>query len=150
MYNAKDVRCYDGTMTMDLAGFLQAEVDRTSYRDVEAKTGVSRGSLEKIINHRNTDLPELKTLQRIAAAYEKPLWEVVQMAGVDLDLPRSSGERSQRLEVLMMQVPRLEQLIVRLQALRDTDPEFVDGMIVALEATLNQRHPPNRHLPGEE
>lgn len=123
----------------DLADFLAEKLESSSYRDLEAKTGVSKGALENIIKRQITRLPELETLQRIAAAYEKPLWEVVQMAGADLELPQTATERSQRLEMLVSQVPRLEQLVIRLQALRDTDPDFVDGMILGLEASLNQR-----------
>ena len=78
----------------DLADFLRREVERTSYRDVELKTKVSRGALENIIRKTNKDLPTIETLTRIAKAYDRKLWEVVQSV-VDLELPQSPTERAE-------------------------------------------------------
>lgn len=69
-----------------LVDFLKAEVDRTSYRDVQRKTGVSRGSLENYIKGSNKDFPKLETFLLIAKNYEIPVYRVLEMAGVDLQL----------------------------------------------------------------
>lgn len=126
---------------MDLAAFLEAEVKRTSYRDVESKTGVSRGALENLIKKTNTDFPTIETLARIATAYDRKLWEVVQMV-VDLDLPQSSTERGQRMAAIVERQPALAGLVDRLQDLYDKNPDFVNGMILAIEA-IQEKDAPN-------
>lgn len=118
---------------MDLAEFLDQEVKQTSYRDVEAKTGVSRGALENIIKRTNTEPPGLETLTRISVAYNRPLWEVVQMV-VDLELPQTPTELGERMAAIVERHPTLARHIARLQRLADTNPDFVQGVILAIEA----------------
>ena len=122
---------------MNLAEFLDAEVKKSSYRDVETKTGVSRGALENIINKTNKDLPTIETLTRIAQAYDRKLWEVVQMV-VELELPQTPTERGERMAAIVDRQPALAGLVDRLQALYDSKPDFVDGMILAIEAMERQ------------
>ncbi len=129
----------EGAMTA-LADFLAYELAQSSYRALEAKIGVSRGALENLINKTNTELPKLETLQRIADAYGKPMWEVVQMAGVELDLPKTPNERAQRMAQIVDQLPALESIINDLRRLSATAPDFVDGMLIGLEAML-RTHP---------
>lgn len=121
---------------MDLADFLAAKLAQSNYRDLETLTGVSRGSLEAIIKRQNTGLPEIETLRRIAKGYKKPLWEIMGMAGVDLDLPKTATEAAQRLDALAAQVPGLNGVVQRLKDEYDRRPDFVKGIIVSLEATL--------------
>lgn len=130
----------------DLADFLAKRRKQSSYRKLQDFTGVSRSALEDIIK-RTGGLPEIATLQKLAAAYKKPLWEIAQMAGIDLELPKTPTERVQRLEVLVSQVPRFERTVLRLKKLYDTDPDYVDGMLIFLEATIDQRLGPP--TPGE-
>src|SRR5579859_7872844 len=125
----------------DLATLLDEEQKRTSYRALEAKTGVSRGALEHIIQRRNSKLPELETLQRIAAAFGKPLWEVIEMTGIDLQLPQHTEDRIARLLARVDQAPLVQQHVERLLDLSATDPAFVQGMVLAIEALLRQRTP---------
>lgn len=125
---------------MDLADFLAEKLKQSGYRGLSEFTKVSRGSLENIIRRQNTELPKIETLTRIAIAYKMELWEVVQMAGVNLGLPQSPTERSQRLAQLVARRPALDNLVKRLAEKIDTDSGYVDGMILALEAGLN-RHP---------
>lgn len=126
---------------MDLADFLAAKLAQSNYRDLEALTKVSRGSLENIIKRQNTRLPEIETLTRISKAYKKPLWEVMRMAGVDLDLPQTATEVAQRLAVLVEQIPELVGVVQRLQKRFDVDPDYVKGIVIGLEASLG--FPPN-------
>ena len=124
---------------MDLSEFLEMQLAQSSYRDLDAKIGVSRGSIEKIIKRQNKGLPRIETLERIAIYFGKELYEVMQMAGVQLGLPKNNDERSKRLAQLVKRKPALESLIERLSEKMDTDPGYVDGMILGLEASLRQR-----------
>lgn len=121
----------------DLADFLAAKLARSNYRKLEAETGVSHGTLEHIIKRKGKDLPQIETLRSIADAYKKPLWEVVQMV-VDLKLPQTPTERSRRFEALIGQLPMLQDLVEDLQDMHQTDPDFVDGMLLGLEGTIAQ------------
>lgn len=127
---------------MELHEFLAGKLDdNSSYRDLENKIKVSRGSLEKIIKQQNKRFPKIETLTRISIYYDKPLWEIMQMAGVKLGLPQSVTERVQRLDQLVARRPKLERLVERLYEKIDTDLDYVDGMIIGLEAALEPRPP---------
>jgi len=128
-------------MGMDLAEFLAAKLAQSNYRDMEDLTKVSRGSLEAIIKRQNTGLPEIETLTRISHAYKKPLWEIMQLAGVDLDLPKTATETAQRLDALVAQVPGLSGVVKRLKEEYDVRPDYVKGVLIGLEASLGL--PPN-------
>ena len=55
---------------MDLAEYLQAEVDRErSIRKVAKKIGIAKTTLDNIIKRRIKRMPELETLEKIASAY---------------------------------------------------------------------------------
>ena len=123
----------------NLAEFLEAEQKKLGYRELEEKAKVSRGALEKIIKGYNKQLPEIETLQRIAEAYDLKLWEVVEMAGVNLDLPQTPSERARRLAALIESRPILLPFVERLLDMSLTDPDFVSGMLVSMEVTLAQR-----------
>lgn len=123
---------------MDLAEFLEEKLKHSSYRDLQKKTGVSRGALEAIVKRESTDFPKIGTLNRIAEAYGKPLWEVVEMAGADLDLPQNDTSRARRLAQLVARQPRFEAVAKRLMDKVDTNPDYVDGIIAAIEAAMNE------------
>ena len=125
---------------MDLADFLTEKLKQSGYRGLSEATKVSRGSLENIIRRQNTELPKIETLTRIAITYGMELWEVLQMAGVNLGLPQNDSERAQRLAQLVARRPALDNLVKRLAEKIDTDSGYVDGMILALEAGLNQKN----------
>lgn len=127
------------TGIMDLAEFLASKLKDKSYRDLESEIKVSRGTIEKIVKRQNKGLPRIETLERIALYYGKELWEIMILAGVRLGLPQNNVERAKRLEMLVARKPALDSLIERLSEKIDTDPNFVDGMIIGLEASLSQR-----------
>lgn len=120
---------------VDLASFLKEKLKDITYRDLEAHTGVSRGALEAIV-HGESKFPTMETLTRIAKSYGKPLWEVVQMAGADLELPGNDTNRARRLAQLVSQYPKIEHLANRLMDKAATNPGYVDGIIMGLEASL--------------
>lgn len=78
---------------MDLADYLQAEVEKTSIRKVAKLTGVSKTTIDNIRNRRIKTLPELQTLEKIATAYSLTLPAVVEMAGAVL----GDGEKYSRI-----------------------------------------------------
>lgn len=127
-----------GKQKMDLAEFIEDKVKRSSYRAVAKKTGVSRGALEAIVNRENEDFPKIGTLNRIAEAYGRPLWEIADMAKVPLDLPQNDTNRARRLAQLVARQPRFEAITKRLLDKIDTNPDYVDGIIAMMEAALNE------------
>src|SRR6187399_2672243 len=121
---------------MDLAEFLTDKLQHTSYRAMAKRTGVSRGALEAIVNRQTGESPKIGTLTRIARAYGKPLWEVVEMAGAELDMPQNDTNRARRLAQLVERQPKFEHVAKRLLAMVDTHPDFVDGIIAGVEAAM--------------
>ncbi len=69
---------------LDLADYLQAEVDKTSIRKVAARIDISKTTVENIIKRKLKSIPKVATLEKIATAYELTLPAVVEMAGVML------------------------------------------------------------------
>lgn len=125
--------------TMDLAEYLQAEVDRTSIRKVAKRASLaSKGPIERIINHQNEGFPELETLVGIAKGFGLDLLEVMQMAGVTIPEPKTPIEAQQRLGGLVTQVPALDRVVESLRDMYVHDPGFVNGMIVGLEMSIDQ------------
>lgn len=114
----------------ELADFLERELDKTSYRDLEGKTHVSRGALENIITRQNTQFPKMETLEKIAAAYGIALWRVIEMAGVDLGLPSSADDLSRRLTALANRMPEIGPIVGHLLKLH---PEDLRGVLAYLE-----------------
>ena len=130
------IACRTEAVHMDLADFLASKLAQSNYRDLEVATGVSRGSLEAIIKRETKSLPEIKTLGKIARAYHKPLWEIMRLAGVDLELPKDVTELSKRLAGLVEREPAVERLVDKLVRRFDTDPDHVTGILIGLEAAL--------------
>ncbi len=127
-----------GKRKMDLSEFIEDKVKRSSYRAVAKKTSVSRGALEAIVNRENEEFPKIGTLARIAEAYDKPLWDVVEMAGADLGLPQNDTSRARRLAQLVARHPQFEAVAKKLIDKIDSNPEYVDGVIAAIAASLNE------------
>jgi transcriptional regulator with XRE-family HTH domain len=124
---------------MDLAEYLQAEVDRTSIRKVAKKAGLaSKGPIERIINHQNEGFPEIETLVGIAKGFGLELLEVMRMAGATIPEPKTPAEARQRLGGLVTQVPSLDRVVEDLRDMYVHDPAFVSGMIVGLEMSIDQ------------
>jgi transcriptional regulator with XRE-family HTH domain len=113
---------------MNLVAFLEDKLKNgESYRQIEERTKVSRGAIEKIVKSRNSGLPTLETLQGIATGYTLPLWEVIQMAGVDLDLPSETET-------------------ARLMAYASSSPELWDLLREVLDLPEHQRRQAIRYI----
>lgn len=121
----------------ELSRKLAEELRTQSYRDLEAKTDVSRGALEGIAREQITDFPKLETLDKLATYWKLPLWRVIEMAGVDLGLPRSIDETVQQLSSLAKRLPEIEPIV---QYLLKLYPEDLRGVVAYLEALDRQRN----------
>lgn len=114
----------------ELSDFLGQKLKDSNYRDLEAKTKVSRGSLENIVKQENTKFPELETLEKIAIAYKIPLWRVIEMAGIELGLSQRLGDTASRLTSLADRMPEIEPIVGYLLKLH---PDDLRGVVAYLE-----------------
>lgn len=121
----------------ELSRKLTEELKTQSYRDLETKTGVSRGSLEGIVRGQITDFPKLETLTKLADYWSLPMWRVIEMAGVDLGLKRSIDETVQQLMSLANRLPEIEPIV---QYLLKLYPEDLRGVVAYLDALDRQRN----------
>jgi transcriptional regulator with XRE-family HTH domain len=121
----------------ELSRKIADELKQISYRDLEARTGVSRGSLEHIAREENTDFPKLETLEKLATYWKLPMWRVIEMAGVDLGLPRSVDELGQQLMSLASRLPEIEPIV---QYLLKLYPDDLRGVVAYLESVDRQRN----------
>ncbi len=103
-----------------LADRIAEDLQRLTYRDLESRTGVSRGALEHIVKRRNRDYPTLETLDRLARYWNLPLADVIEMAGVNLR-QRQDRTLEQRLDALIARDPGLAPLRAGLLGMRDAD-----------------------------
>lgn len=118
----------------DLADFLGRELKDSSYRDLEEKTKVSRGSLENIIGQQNKEFPKLETLEKIAKAYKLPLWRVIEMAGIELGLPGTPDDLARQLTSLGNRIPEIRPIVGFLLKLH---PDDMRGVVAYLR-TVDQ------------
>jgi transcriptional regulator with XRE-family HTH domain len=126
-----------GVVRTELWRKLNEELRLKSYREMEAATDVSRGALENIARGQNTDFPKLETLEKLATYWKLPLWRVIEMAGVNLGLPRSIDETVQQLSSLAKRLPEIEPIV---QYLLKLYPEDLRGVVAYLEALDRSRN----------
>jgi transcriptional regulator with XRE-family HTH domain len=117
----------------DLADFLAGKLKESSYRDLEEKTKVSRGSLENIIGQQNTEFPKLETLDKIAKAYQLPLWRVIEMAGIELGLPGTPDDLARQLTSLGNRIPEIQPIVGYLLKLHPDDVRAVVAYLETLD-----------------
>lgn len=123
---------------LDLAAYLQAEVNKTSVRKVAKRIGISKGAIEGIIGRKLDGFPEIETLLAIAKAYDLELLEVERMAGITIPEPHTPEETALRLGQIVTQVPDLARVVEDLRDMYVQDPAFVRGMVVGLEQSVAQ------------
>lgn len=112
---------------MTLQEFLNKELERSTLREIEAKTGVSHAGIQRIVKGYHKSVPDLETLTKIAKAYSIPLWRVLEMAGVHLDL--ETGYETD--------IRRLQSLVVKQEDYRQLLSYFLDADRGDLQAILN-------------
>ncbi len=106
-------------MSQTLAAFLTRALERTSSHELATATGLAHTTIQRMARGDLKMLPEIETLQRIATAFQLPLYRVMEMAGVDLGLPDdAAGAEVRRIAALGSQITAdLDLLIRHIQAL---------------------------------
>lgn len=119
-----------------LAQLLYIEVQQKSIRDVsERGIGISRGVIERFFRGDSVGKLELETYDKIAAYLKLPLWKVLELDGIDVELP-SQSDQAARLAQLAATNPALAPVLDRLEQL---DPEQVRALFVYLEVLERER-----------
>jgi transcriptional regulator with XRE-family HTH domain len=121
----------------ELSRKLNEELKTYSYRDLEIRTGVSRGSLEGIAREQITEFPKLETLDKLATYFKLPLWRVIEMAGIDLGMNRSISDTIEQLNSLARRMPEIEPIVMYLLKLY---PEDLRGVVAYLETLDRMRN----------
>jgi transcriptional regulator with XRE-family HTH domain len=111
---------------MNLVQLLSEELERSSLRDLEAKTGISHTALLRIVRGQLKSLPEIETLDKIAKAFSLPLWRILEMAGADLGLDHSLDNYTRRLGSLASKQEDYQRL---LGYLIDADPVDIRAIL---------------------
>lgn len=98
-----------------LASFLKAYMTEhgLKLRDMELRSGVSRTVINSLITGKEHE-PRLTTLAGIARAVELPLWRIIALAGVELELPDATTSAAAQLAALAARSPTFERLLERL------------------------------------
>lgn len=113
----------------ELARILFREVERTSIRDVAARIGIGKSTLDNLL-YSAKQFPKAESIEKIADYLEKPAYEVWRLAGFDVELP-SNVDQGAALMQLARDRPELRRLIRQLPKLT---PQQVQSLLVYLEA----------------
>lgn len=115
-----------------------------SLREAEEKMDVSRSAIGNIVNGKSQP-PKLETLDKLAIYFKLPLWKTIEMAGIDLGLPRSIDETVLQLRSLVVRLPEIEPIV---QYLLKLYPEDLRGVVAYLEV-LDRQHNRDQGWSGE-
>jgi transcriptional regulator with XRE-family HTH domain len=80
--------------------------------------------------------PTLETLVKMSRAFKLPLWRVVQMAGVDLNLDRGDRSLADRIAALVEALPQFRPIVEHLERVR---PDDLEGILIYLEGLAHRR-----------
>lgn len=111
---------------MNLQELLSQELERSSLRELEAKTGVSHAALQRIVKGQLKSLPDFDTLNKIAKALSFPLWRILEMAGADLELEHGLDVYTRRLGSLAGKQEEYQRLLAYLV---DADPVDIRAIL---------------------
>jgi transcriptional regulator with XRE-family HTH domain len=118
----------------ELADWLREEVVRRGgVRPVYRLTGVGIATLSRIMNNKLDGRPELETLVKLAEGLNRPLADLVEMAGDGLGLPDDEDALLIRLRAEATQNPELAEI---LRLLRDAPPEDRTAVLKYLRGAL--------------
>jgi transcriptional regulator with XRE-family HTH domain len=114
-----------------LAAFIESELDRLnmSQQQLEAASGIPDSTLGRI---RAGQEAKPSQLARLAKAFDRDFWYVVQRAGFNLGSPGEPSEDAQRLGVVFADDPELSALSDRLLRLSPPNRKAVVRMIQVL------------------
>lgn len=113
-----------------LADFLahQMKIHDWSIQRLADEIGISKSGVVYIRDNPDS-LPSLETLVKISQRFQLPLWRVVEMLGLSLDLPENITPQ-QYAEALVKSSPQLGVIIDQLLRL---DPGALEGVLAYLE-----------------
>lgn len=119
-----------------LSATLKQQMDSRGWNlsNLEQKSGVSRTALRNIIENNAT--PELATLVKLGATLDIPLWRMVELCDIDLELGQSPDERARRIAALLRAMPQYGEIIDRLSRI---DPQSLDGLLAFLDFQLQRQ-----------
>ncbi len=111
--------------TQTLAEFLTEKLQLTSSRDLAAITGITHTTIQRMARGPLKNTPEIETLQRLARAFNFPLWRIMEMAGVDLELPDHYDTDMQRVLSLAKRQPAFGDIVSKLATVSPKDLDAV-------------------------
>jgi len=113
---------------MNLQARIVQELRSSSLRDLAERIGMAPSAVRRIALGDLQSFPEIETLQRIAKALAIPVWLVIEMAGVDLELPTSPADSAAEARVRSERDARWHRLF---QTMLDADPARLDALLDA-------------------
>jgi transcriptional regulator with XRE-family HTH domain len=133
VYTEQNISLYHQELLLhvDLADYLADKVHQGSLRSVAEETGLSHNAINRIAQRKLKQLPELETLRAISAAYNLPLWKVIEMAGVDLELPATPHDEAAQLVSLLERMPTLRAIVKKIAGLSATRIKPILDMLTA-------------------
>jgi transcriptional regulator with XRE-family HTH domain len=117
----------------ELAKRLADLADESSFRQLEAKSGVSRKSIENIVYGTIIGHPELTTLSKFAELLEVPVWRVQEMIGMDVELP-SRDDAVKQLSQMVTNRPELAPILPYLAELTPDEIRAARAFLESLRA----------------
>jgi len=131
------------TDDLDLAELVKRELRDHDWtlRDAEEAMKVSRSALGNIVNRKKI-LPTVDTLEKLATYFKLPLWRTIQMAGIDLGLPREPSDLARQLTSLADRIPEIQPIVGFLLKLHPAD---LNGVIAYLEVLDRRRRGSSGH-----
>jgi transcriptional regulator with XRE-family HTH domain len=121
---------------MNLAQLLRRELQTTSLRDLHAKTGLAPRLLRSLARGRAQEPPDIQTLQRLAKAFQLPLWCVLEMAGVELEQTFTQSAFAFYVAEQIEEQPLLRQLYERLV---NADDEELAALLAYLSRRMSRQ-----------
>lgn len=121
---------------MNLAQLLRRELQTTSLHDLHTKTGIAPSLLRSLARGRAQQPPDIPTLQRLAKAFQLPLWCVLEMAGIELEQPFTQSAFACYVAEQIEEQPLLRQLYERLIT---ADDEELAALLAYLSRRLSQQ-----------
>jgi transcriptional regulator with XRE-family HTH domain len=124
---------------MDLAAFLQLDVDKSSVREVAGKIRISKTTLQKILRRQLKTMPQVPTLEKIADYTGMSLPVIVAMTGATMNDRGKYDQLARELEAHPWITERFDELVTMS---KEEFQETMDYFAYRREKRKNQTPPP--------
>jgi transcriptional regulator with XRE-family HTH domain len=131
-----------------LADFLAEQLKFTSSRELAALTGVTHTTIQRMARAPLQNTPSIDTLQRLAKAFNLPMWHILEMAGVNLELPATFETDLQKVMSLAEKQASLGDIVRQLAATNPKDLAAI-RQFLAVQGTKNRVYEIVHFLRGE-